>query len=1041
MRHFSYYLLVALLIFASWLLRCASCTRRDRGAPSWLRRGFRGQSDGKYVPIEQVSTKKQSIGDLLDPRVPPSRRRWMSEQDHSENHNVTSTDSKSAATRITNATQTSSPPAVEQPKNNPKEDGGARIWPWSGKTRENNSGVRVLKLVQSEEEEKEAPTASSTREPLDVQSVNPFDSLVRWQQSWFHEDEADVDSSSADKSDGNPQDGVRILRLLRSKSEESIDSDSARDEKVRTDKGEDQIPQAEQGRIFGLTKQKEEMEVTTEKLGRAEEEPDTINVWSSWFSEKNITDADNGSSALDEERAKSSDDDGKTDEKKRTGFSFGFARQASEKNMTSDETTESHPDSKGLPWWQISKEGSDSSGDVSKERMTKEQTTKTEKTKKEASSDSSAEEEQAGEPITVKRLDLPTKRWWPTPKADSGKKLNGNQGFEKKQVGDSPKEGETAKSFLLELDTTEATETEKETDEPLKVERLDLAGTSLEASPSMLSTKQEQTVQKPEENQEEEVPELQKKADEPARNETKTETEAPEQASNATAQTTPQPTGFIMQPQHHAPSMIVLGGGAPPEGYGRGTAMPGGRRHVQPTTTTIMVEAFASIVSAALRIWFLTSLTKWWQEEESMKPMQHFVWEQLNDRYVKDEAALKTVLRSPPTGITPRRWRFHLDKERRRERKLSAAQDPDRRTAPVATMFDRTVVVVELSGDDSGRLNIPHLQQVVTFILSQHRQKAFGSYNLTAKELEVVILVESPGGAVQDFGLAAAQVDRLTSEDGIKTTVCVDKIAASGGYMISSQAEQLLAAPFAIVGSVGVIRESMNIHDALVRHGNDPHHSSSAEMYANFVVSRSLQKKYDIQPLVLKAGNSKAPLTATGPITRNDIRTAQVCPGNGPHHPVEIHANFVVSRSLQKTLDTIHKAFQRLVVQGRPMLEDSVNQVCTGDIYLGQEARELRLVDRVLTSEEYLLERIQAGDRVLKLHRSHQHQYAKHRRLFSPLDFIWEKTRSVRTALSNLSSRDDNSIQAESIVAQLVTASSFISFANYLVRHRLFTGP
>lgn len=387
----------------------------------------------------------------------------------------------------------------------------------------------------------------------------------------------------------------------------------------------------------------------------------------------------------------------------------------------------------------------------------------------------------------------------------------------------------------------------------------------------------------------------------------------------------------------------------------------------------------SAAISTGIRFWFLTSLTRWFADEEIKslkKPTQHFVWERLNDRYSKDGDALQTALRTPPTNVSDRKWRRHVMRQLRKEERLTRQNDRVTKRG-LEDVFERTVVVMELSKSEKGDFDITHLEDVVTFILSEHRRKAFGVYNATAVEIEVIILVESPGGGVSEFGLGAAQIRRLASEKGIVTTVCVDKVAASGGYMIASQANKVIAAPFAVVGSIGVIREGLNFNKAL--------------------------QKYGILPMVLTAGEAKAPLSTFGEITKGGLEIAQ------------------------RNLEKIHGAFRDLVLLGRPELVDVMEVVADGDIFLGREAKELKLVDEIMTSEEYIMERVQAGDRVLKIHRiSHM---MKNRRLASihPLDFLkengprWMAQQDIPT-----------------LVSRVLQTSTFFKLVQYLVQSRLF---
>lgn len=126
-------------------------------------------------------------------------------------------------------------------------------------------------------------------------------------------------------------------------------------------------------------------------------------------------------------------------------------------------------------------------------------------------------------------------------------------------------------------------------------------------------------------------------------------------------------------------------------------------------------------------------------------------------------------------------------------------------------MYQFTVIVMNIKDDTP----LEYLRDSVSFLLSQfHTIRAdFG------QQLEIIICLDSPGGSVTKYGLAANQISRLTQNesDNIQVTVCVDQIAASGGYMMACQASkgQLMAAPFAMVGSIGVYCQSLNIHDVL----------------------------------------------------------------------------------------------------------------------------------------------------------------------------------------------------------------------------------
>ena len=82
----------------------------------------------------------------------------------------------------------------------------------------------------------------------------------------------------------------------------------------------------------------------------------------------------------------------------------------------------------------------------------------------------------------------------------------------------------------------------------------------------------------------------------------------------------------------------------------------------------------------------------------------------------------------------------------------------------------------------------------------------------------VVVKIKSGGGTVHGYGLAAAQLERIKAK-GLRVVVCVDEVAASGGYMMASVADKIYASPFAILGSIGVVSMQPNLHERLKREG------------------------------------------------------------------------------------------------------------------------------------------------------------------------------------------------------------------------------
>lgn len=171
-------------------------------------------------------------------------------------------------------------------------------------------------------------------------------------------------------------------------------------------------------------------------------------------------------------------------------------------------------------------------------------------------------------------------------------------------------------------------------------------------------------------------------------------------------------------------------------------------------------------------------------------------------------------------------------------------------------------------------------------------------------EDEVVVRLESPGGSVNGYGLCASQLQRIRSR-GIPLTVCIDKVAASGGYLMACVANQIVAAPFAIVGSIGVVAQIPNFHRLLKRHQVD------VELFT--------------------AGEFKRTVTLFGENTEKG------------------------RKKFQEELDQIHEAFKHYVLKNRPQLEGE--KIATGEHWLAMDAYDHRLVDVIKTSDDYLCEK------------------------------------------------------------------------------------
>jgi len=167
---------------------------------------------------------------------------------------------------------------------------------------------------------------------------------------------------------------------------------------------------------------------------------------------------------------------------------------------------------------------------------------------------------------------------------------------------------------------------------------------------------------------------------------------------------------------------------------------------------------------------------------------------------------------------------------------------------------------------------------------------------------EVLLRLENSGGTVHEHGLAASQLKRIRDKN-IPLTICVDKVAASGGYMMACVANKIVASPFAIIGSIGVIAQVPNFNKLLKNKGVD----------------------FEQQT----AGNYKRTVTMFGKNTDKD------------------------RKKLKEQLEDIHSLFKEFIKDNRRNLD--VEKVSTGEYWYGKDALKLKLIDKILTSDEYII--------------------------------------------------------------------------------------
>lgn len=177
---------------------------------------------------------------------------------------------------------------------------------------------------------------------------------------------------------------------------------------------------------------------------------------------------------------------------------------------------------------------------------------------------------------------------------------------------------------------------------------------------------------------------------------------------------------------------------------------------------------------------------------------------------------------------------------------------------------------------------------------------------------EVYIIINSGGGVVNGYGLLASEIERLHYSE-IETYALIDQVAASGGYMAACVANHVVAAPFAYIGSIGVVSEMPNFNQILSDNGiNIEQHT---------------------------AGKSKRTVTPLGKITDED------------------------RNEFKKKLERIHRSFINHVSHYRNINDADENKnsiIFSGDYWIAEETVELELglVDEISTSQEFLLDKM-----------------------------------------------------------------------------------
>ncbi|WP_417446843.1 protease SohB [Kangiella sp.] len=267
------------------------------------------------------------------------------------------------------------------------------------------------------------------------------------------------------------------------------------------------------------------------------------------------------------------------------------------------------------------------------------------------------------------------------------------------------------------------------------------------------------------------------------------------------------------------------------------------------------------------------------------------------------------------------------EKERDKQQEKDAKQKLKQAKKSAGKASNEPVVAIEASGDKptseegdvvavEGSSDSPQRMYVIDFEGDIHasgveslREEITAILATANKSDQVMVRLESPGGLVHSYGLAASQLKRIR-DAGLKLTITVDEVAASGGYMMACVADELVAAPFAVLGSIGVVAEIPNFN-------------------------RLLQKA-NIDYEQHTAGQHKRTLTMFGQNTT------------------------VAREKFKQELEEAHDLFKTFIHENRPDLD--LDKVATGEHWYGRQALQLGLVDKIQTSDDVILDALNTMD-------------------------------------------------------------------------------
>ena len=262
----------------------------------------------------------------------------------------------------------------------------------------------------------------------------------------------------------------------------------------------------------------------------------------------------------------------------------------------------------------------------------------------------------------------------------------------------------------------------------------------------------------------------------------------------------------------------------------------------------------------------------------------------INDRFDRYTGAIRALSDTEELAKERAKLDKKVEKERAKAEK-ARAKDAIRaaeKTSDIASERPRTFVL-SFEGDMMAS-QVEALREEISAVLP----------NAQAGD-EVLLRLESPGGVVHGYGLAASQLSRV-KDAGVTLVIAVDKVAASGGYMMACVGDRILAAPFAVLGSIGVVAQMPNFHRLL--------------------------KKNDVDVEQFTAGEFKRTITMFAENTDKG------------------------RRKFESELEETHGLFKQSVSDNRQSMD--IDKISTGEIWYGQQAIDVGLIDEISTSDGYL---------------------------------------------------------------------------------------